>query len=485
MKKIQSIITLFILMFLCSTSYAKTDIEYILDISGSMVKVSGGDTQINIARKALVQSLQGVSPDTQVALRVYGHRVEQTNKAASCQDTELLIPFAPVNIEQIKTKANALIPKGYTPIAYSLEQSRNDFNTANEAQKVIILLSDGEETCDGDPVGVVKKMIADGFKVVVNTVGFNVDSNTRKQLESIAAAGGGQYFDAQGAAGLQDALTKATQSAQVINKTTAVYGNETRGGDSYETATAIKPNVEYKLDHHQKARLYDYFYVDLKAGQELVASVSTLQKGVYIDQNNNAKVNDSPYAGIQIHDNNRNRISVQEIIGGPNTTKEVRASTPSDARYYILLGSGYDNMNKDAVTFTYQIISRGDLGGEIDAGDNIETALPIQYQRYPKNYVGKVDLVDTFKFEGKKGDRLTFGFIPDDSNSPMLEMLIHDSYKQQIYRLGIPGGQGKKSDPFLLPSDGVFYLVIRSNYGIEHTSGYTFELIKEASTGSE
>ncbi|MBX7149399.1 VWA domain-containing protein [bacterium] len=475
MKRI--LISFFVLL-ISNNVFAKTDIEFILDVSGSMRQLTDGKPQIDIAREQLLAQLPSITGDTQVALRVYSHRIEQANKAESCKDTELMIPFAAVDKTVFETKLKTLTPKGYTPIAYSLEQSKADFNTTREADKVIILLSDGEETCGGDPVATVKKMIADGFKVVVNVIGFNVDDVTRKQLSEIANAGGGQYFDAKGSAGLTTALKNATQASLVIDKAKTTYGNEIKGGDSYETAVPVELGKEYKLNHHQKVNFFDYFYVDLKAGQELTASVSTLEKGVDIDANNKATENQSPYAGIQLHDGSRNRLKSEELIGAPNATKTVTASAGSDGRFYVLLGSTYDAMNKDHVTFKISVLSRGDLGGETDAGDSMEKALPITYQRYPVNFLTPADKNDTFKFEAKKGDIIAVGYIPNAQNSPSLNMDIMDGYKQKLFHVFILADQGKKTDPINIPEDGTYYLSIFSDYSIDSTFGYTLELMR-------
>src|SRR3989339_815584 len=86
------------------TSFAKTDIEFIVDVSGSMKKVSGQETQIASAVNALKQTLQTLPDEVTLALRVYGHREGQEDKAKSCRDSELVVPFAPSNKALIDQK---------------------------------------------------------------------------------------------------------------------------------------------------------------------------------------------------------------------------------------------------------------------------------------------------------------------------------------------------------------------------------------------
>jgi hypothetical protein len=462
MKKIITFTTTLILtFFIAASAQAKTDIEYILDFSGSMKKMADGEMQIDSARKALIKSITNIPGETYVALRVYGHKVEQVNKTASCKDTELLVPFTAVKSTQIKDTINSLTPKGYTPIAYSLEQSSKDFDSTREAKKVIILLSDGEETCGGDPVAVLKKLKAQGFEVVVHAIGFNVDAKTRKQLEAIALTTGGKYFDANSAADLNNALQKATQQSLVIDKTTTTYGSKIRGGDSYETAVQLDINKEYKLDHHQRKNEFDYFYIDLKKGQHLAAVLKTLGKGISM-HSNPPKVNNNPYAGMQIHGSERNKLKTATIIGSTHATKNIKYSIPQDGRYYILIGSTYSAMNADHTNFAAFVETKGDLGSNIDAGDTIKSSLAIDFKKYPQNYLGGADFKDIYTFSAKKGEQLTIGIIPNDEINYYYALTIMNPYKQKLFSAQTKTNEGMKTSPWIASEDDTYYLIVES-----------------------
>jgi hypothetical protein len=79
-------------------------------------------------------------------------------------------------------------------------------------EHVIVLISDGKETCEGDPCAAARALAQGQAKVVIHTVGFGVDSAARGQLECIAHASGGRYFDASGAAELSTALAEAARA---------------------------------------------------------------------------------------------------------------------------------------------------------------------------------------------------------------------------------------------------------------------------------
>ena len=57
-----------------------------------------------------------------------------------------------------------------------------------------MLVSDGKETCQGDPVLAARRLATNN--ITVHTVGFVVDTAARGQLQAISRATGGTYFDA-------------------------------------------------------------------------------------------------------------------------------------------------------------------------------------------------------------------------------------------------------------------------------------------------
>jgi len=176
----------------CNT--ADRTIALILDASGSMnAKLPHGETRIEVARRAVKGVAALVPAQTQISLRLYGAQSPATAK--NCRDTHMGVPFGPAGSfgETIAKVVDGTKAQGYTPIAYSLEQAANDF-PAGAKQRAIVLVSDGKETCQGDPVVAAKALAAKG--VVVHTVGFIVDTAARMQLQNIARVTGGSYFDA-------------------------------------------------------------------------------------------------------------------------------------------------------------------------------------------------------------------------------------------------------------------------------------------------
>ena len=469
-KMIGPVLFLWMVLF-SSVSWAKTDIEIVLDASGSMRAAMAGSTQMDVAKKTIKSTIGSIPPDTHVALRVYAHRVEQTDKAASCLDTELMIPFQPLNPAEFSTKVDAIQPKGYTPIAYTLSQVAGDFGVEREAEKVVILVSDGEETCGGDPVQAVKALVALGFKLKVHTVGFNVDEKTMAQLKAIADAGGGQYYDAKNPEGLSSSLKEITEKALIIQKTSAVYGSEIQGGDSYETAVVLPMGQEFHLNHHQKQNQFDYFYLDLKGGEGFVFSMNTLQKGISI-RDGVVKENANPYAGYQIHNSQRTKMKGEELIGSPNLTKKTQMEVSTPQRIYILVGSTYEDMHKDH-PFKAEIIRLFDGDQTAEAGATPETALSIEKKSYPNNYLTQSDEADYYKLTTMAGENLTIKILPE-SLTARLSAILSDDLRKELGRAGSPNdGAGFRLKG--IATGGITYLKIVRPYSGGETTKYSIE----------
>ncbi|MFA1771263.1 VWA domain-containing protein [Rufibacter glacialis] len=129
----------------------KTRLLFLLDASGSMMAKWETSQRWDVAKTMLARMADSLDSyaNLEIALRVYGHQSAANLK--NCKDTKLEVPFAAHNAGQIKKRLQQITPKGNTPITYSLEQSANDFPQDPNARNVIIIITDGLESCGGDP----------------------------------------------------------------------------------------------------------------------------------------------------------------------------------------------------------------------------------------------------------------------------------------------------------------------------------------------
>jgi hypothetical protein len=191
-------------------------VELILDGSGSMKgRLKSGEMKIDAAKHAVEELIKNLPSEMDLAFRAYGHQSPRDKK--DCQDTEVLTGFAPVseNREQVIAKTHALKAQGYTPITYVLKLAAEDFPKDAPGDKTIILVSDGKETCEGDPCATAHALAQSGARLVIHTVGFGVDEATKSQLECIARATGGKYFGASDAQELTAMLSAAVKTRRV------------------------------------------------------------------------------------------------------------------------------------------------------------------------------------------------------------------------------------------------------------------------------
>lgn len=200
------LLVLFLLASLTTVS-AQTYIELILDASGSMwAKLEDGRYRIVGAKDALTELVRGLpaSGDLNVGLRVYGSRSGALD-AGACEDTELFVPLAGVDKAALQQTIDSVTAKGATPIAASLVAAAADFPDPN-ARRIIVLVTDGLESCGGDLNAVVADLKAAGIELRI--IGFALPQSAADAFAQLAS-----FENTASTAALTDALTDAVQEA--------------------------------------------------------------------------------------------------------------------------------------------------------------------------------------------------------------------------------------------------------------------------------
>lgn len=185
---------------LASPRPADQSLLFILDASGSMWGRAEGRTKIEIARDVLQEVLLDLPVDQPAGLMAYGHR-----RKGDCADIETLIPVGAGQNTALAKTVRKLQPKGMTPISDALVKAAESLKY-KENSASIVLVSDGVETCKGDPCAVAKSLHQAGVDLKIYVVGFDVSSQEAQELQCIADASGGRFFTAGGARDLSEAL---------------------------------------------------------------------------------------------------------------------------------------------------------------------------------------------------------------------------------------------------------------------------------------
>jgi hypothetical protein len=202
-------------------------VEIILDASGSMKLPLGKKSRWATAQEVLAEVVAKLPADYQVGLRTYGHREASTSPKA-CTDTELVVPVGPLDREGLLAAARQLRPRGETPLVYSALQTPGDLR--DSAAAIVVLITDGEESCKGDFVAAGQTLKASGLDVKLSIVGFTL-SNAKAQadLKGLAQSTGGRYYSAQSGAQLSRALLLAAVD-QVSYRVLDAKGTEVARG---------------------------------------------------------------------------------------------------------------------------------------------------------------------------------------------------------------------------------------------------------------
>lgn len=206
----------------------------ILDVSGSMAgKVEGKhDNKLELARKAVTRYVQSM-PDValmSVGLMVFGHEGDATpgDKAKSCAAVETLRPLGPVDAKAITAAMKPLRPAGWSPIAGALAASAKVVPEQISELNRIILVTDGFEACDGDPVAVARQLKQANHLTYVHVIAFGAGAKQNESvLQQIAAETGGSYQEATTGPDFEDAFdTLNLDLWQTLDRWMCAVGSE-------------------------------------------------------------------------------------------------------------------------------------------------------------------------------------------------------------------------------------------------------------------
>jgi hypothetical protein len=185
----------------------RKNLEIILDASGSMKALMGKKSRWDTALDTLEDVLAKLPDDFNVGLRIYGHR-EASTSPKTCTDSQLVVPVRKLDRVGILKAAKIYKPKGETPLVYSAMQAPADLKAVGGG--TVILITDGEESCKGDPVKAAADLKASGLDIRLNIVGFALTNpKTQKELAGFSEATGGVFYAAQSGQALGDALMVA------------------------------------------------------------------------------------------------------------------------------------------------------------------------------------------------------------------------------------------------------------------------------------
>lgn len=195
MKWVFKIISFFIITVLANHTPAQQTqvykpvvnrVLFVLDVSGSMNGKWNGKPKFEIAKELLyklIDSVERKNPNVQFAVRAFGYQFAREQR--NCNDSKLLVGFSKNNAERIKNALSKIRPQGMTPIAYSLQQSVSDFSGMTNSLNSIIIITDGNENCDGNPCEVSQTLLDKRISLRPFIVGLDGNENFIEKLNCV------------------------------------------------------------------------------------------------------------------------------------------------------------------------------------------------------------------------------------------------------------------------------------------------------------
>lgn len=195
------------------------NVAILLDSSGSMANMEGGKTRLKLAKEAIQQFVEELPEQANISLRVYGHigTGSAADKKKSCATVEEVYPLGKYDSGKFSKALNQFKPAGWTPMANAIQQVEKDFKKydGKENTNIIYVVSDGVETCGGDPVKTVQSLSESNIDPVVNIIGYQVDNEGLAQLKEMAEASKGRYINAENQADLVSEFEQTVDMAEI------------------------------------------------------------------------------------------------------------------------------------------------------------------------------------------------------------------------------------------------------------------------------
>jgi Ca-activated chloride channel family protein len=172
------------------------DAMIVFDASKSM-QASAGDNaglrRIDAVRTALSRVLPRVAPKRPLGLITYG-----PGSRAACDNVSLELRPALNAGEKIQSRVDALKPDGRTPLSRSVRRAADVLDFRNRPG-TIVLLTDGEETCGGDPCALARDLKQNGVRTTVHVISYHISSSIGTEgvfvSRCLADETGGTYAD--------------------------------------------------------------------------------------------------------------------------------------------------------------------------------------------------------------------------------------------------------------------------------------------------
>jgi len=229
-----------------------SDLAIILDCSGSMREATKeGESKMDAAKRVVADLVQKIPNGVNVAFVIYGHEVfGGADDARNCQAVKVARPLSPLDAagkSDLAALIGGLKPTGATPIALSLRTAGEEL-AKSSGLCGIVLVTDGIESCKGDPAAEAAALAAK-LKLTfgVNVVSFGLKPEEDAAIKKIADAGKGKFYSADNAKELTDSLSEIAKEIQAAAKPPDTQGIGRRALKVLQPTIELLPMKEILL----------------------------------------------------------------------------------------------------------------------------------------------------------------------------------------------------------------------------------------------
>ncbi len=203
------------------------DTIIILDVSNSMWGQIDGTAKILIAREVIGDLVTDLEEDIDFGLVAYGHRTK-----ADCGDIETVVPVGTLDPAGFKRAVNSLTPQGRTPLTAAVRQAAEQLSYTTRSAR-IVLVSDGVESCDGNPAALAAELGENALDLTVHVIGFDVSGiDDQSGLQALASLNGGLYLTPDTSSELKDDLNTMMDMPGEHMGTDEAMADEAMGSES-------------------------------------------------------------------------------------------------------------------------------------------------------------------------------------------------------------------------------------------------------------
>ncbi len=194
-----------------TASECQSDAMIVFDASGSMGTTDRSLKVPYIARvkQSMAHVIPEVAPLRRLGLIVYGE-----GEYNDCNAIELRLRPTADAAQTLLHAVEGINPRGRTPLTESVRLAAETLNYKIQ-DATVVLLTDGEETCGGDPCRLAAELKKTAKNLTIHVIGYRTETSGYFTTRCMADMTGGQYVSVSTEQELVNALRKTLGCANV------------------------------------------------------------------------------------------------------------------------------------------------------------------------------------------------------------------------------------------------------------------------------